>query len=134
MERHIELIGGLLTGLSLLHAGFPRYFNWAAEFAPLSLINRQMMYVHTLFIALLVLLMGLLCLGYAPDLVHTPLGRVVCLGMGVFWLLRLLVQFFGYSATLWRGKRFETTIHVAFSLFWSYLAVVFLAVYWSGRG
>ncbi|AHJ97024.1 hypothetical protein [Hymenobacter swuensis] len=130
MEVHFKVIGTLLTLLAFLHAGFPRYFNWATEFAPLSLINRQMMYVHTLFIALLVLLSGLLCLGYAPDLVHTPLGRVVCLGMGIFWLLRLVVQFVGYSPQLWRGKRFETMVHVLFSLFWLYLTVVFLRVYW----
>ena len=130
MEMHLRVIGGLLTVLALLHAGFPRYFNWATEFQPLSLINRQMMYVHTLFIALLVLLMGLLCLSCAPELVHTHLGRVVCLGMGVFWLLRLLVQFVGYSSELWRGKRFETTVHVLFSALWAYLSVVFLAVYW----
>lgn len=130
MEVHLKGIGALLTLLAFLHAGFPRYFNWATEFAPLSLINRQMMYVHTLFIALVVLLSGLLCLGYAPDLVHTSLGRVVCLGMGLFWLLRLVVQFVGYSPQLWRGKRFETTVHVLFSLFWLYLTVVFLRVYW----
>lgn len=130
LEAHLRVIGGLLTGLALLHAGFPRYFNWATEFQPLSLINRQMMYVHTLFIALLVLLMGLLCLSCAPELVHTHLGRVVCLGMGVFWLLRLLVQFVGYSSELWRGKRFETTVHVLFSALWAYLSVVFLVVYW----
>ncbi len=130
METHLRVIGALLAPLALLHAGFPRYFNWATEFQPLSLINRQMMYVHTLFIALLVLLMGLLCLSCAPELVHTHLGRVVCLGMGVFWLLRLLVQFVGYSSELWRGKRFETTVHVLFSALWAYLSVVFLAVYW----
>ena len=92
-----------------------------------------MMYVHTLFIALLVLLTGLLCLGYTSDLVHTPLGRVVCLGLGIFWFVRLVVQFVGYSAELWRGKRFETAVHVAFSLFWLYLTVVYCAVYWRGQ-
>jgi L-asparagine transporter-like permease len=130
LETHLRVIGALLVPLALLHAGFPRYFNWATEFEPLSLINRQMMYVHTLFIALLVLLTGLLCLSCAPELVHTHLGRVVCLGIGVFWLMRLLVQFVGYSSELWRGKRFETTVHVLFSVFWTYLTVVFLAVYW----
>ncbi|SDX36166.1 hypothetical protein [Hymenobacter psychrophilus] len=132
LETHLKLIGALLTPLALLHAGFPRYFNWATEFRAISLINRQMMYVHTLFIALLVLLMGLLCLGYAPELVHSRLGQVVCLGLGLFWLARLVVQFVGYSAELWRGKRFETTVHVLFVLFWAYLSVVFLAVYWLG--
>ncbi|UOQ70139.1 hypothetical protein [Hymenobacter cellulosilyticus] len=115
--------------MALLHAGFPRYFNWAGELQPLSLINRQMVYVHTLFIALTVLLMGLLCLSSAAELVHTHLGRVVCLGLGLFWLVRLLVQLVGYSAELWRGKRFETTVHAAFIVLWSYLTGVFLLVF-----
>jgi len=130
METQLKLIGGLLVVLALLHAGFPRYFNWAGELQPLSLINRQMVYVHTLFIALMVLLMGLLCIGCAAELIGTPLGRKVALGLGLFWLTRLLVQFFGYSPTLWRGKRFETIMHLSFSLFWVYLSTVFFWVYW----
>ncbi len=130
METQLRVIGGLLVGLALLHAGFPRYFNWAGELRPLSLINRQMVYIHTLFVALVVLLMGLLCLSSAAELVHTHLGRVVALGSGIFWLVRLVVQFVGYSPSLWRGKPFETAVHVGFALLWSYLTVVFFAVYW----
>jgi hypothetical protein len=130
MEIQLKVIGGLLVVLALLHAGFPRYFDWPTELKPLSLINRQMVYVHTLFIALVVLLMGLLCLSCASELVGTPLGRKVALGLGLFWLARLLVQFFGYSSALWRGKRFETTVHVSFSLLWTYLMAVFFLVYW----
>jgi hypothetical protein len=128
MQLQLELIGALLIILALLHAGFARYFDWRREFAVVSLINRQMMYVHTFFIAFAVLLMGLLCLTSAAELVGTALGRRVALGLGVFWLARLLIQFFGYSATLWRGKRFETSIHVLFALLWAYLSGVFLLV------
>jgi hypothetical protein len=128
MQLQLELIGALLIILALLHVGFARYFDWRREFAVVSLINRQMMYVHTFFIAFAVLLMGVLCLTSAAELVGTALGRRVALGMGVFWLARLLIQFFGYSATLWRGKRFETTIHVLFALLWAYLSGVFLLV------
>lgn len=130
MERQLELIGGLLVVLAVLHAGFPRYFQWASELQPLSLINRQLMYVHTLFVALIVLLMGVLCLTSAAELTGTPLGRKVALGLGLFWLVRLLVQFVGYSPALWRGKPFETAVHVVFSLLWTYLTVVFFAVFW----
>ena len=130
LELHLRGIGGLLMGLALLHAGFPRYFNWAADLKPLTLLNRQLMYVHTLFIGLVLLLMGALCWRCAPDLVGTPLGHQVALGLGLFWLARLLVQFFGYSPALWRGKRFETAVHLGFSALWTYLTVVFLAVYW----
>jgi hypothetical protein len=122
----LKATGFFLLVLALLHAAFARYFNWRTEFAAVSLINRQMMYVHTFFIAFTVLLMGLLCLTSAPELVGTPLGRRVALGCGVFWLARLLVQFFGYSPELWRGKRFETTVHCVFIVFWSFLSILFL--------
>lgn len=126
MILQLKIVGALLLLLAVAHAGFPRYFNWAGELRALSLINRQMMYIHTLFLALGLLLMGLLCLSSAPELAATALGRRVCLGLGAFWLVRLLVQFVGYSAELWRGKRFETAVHVTFSLLWTYLAAVFL--------
>ncbi|WP_223650127.1 hypothetical protein [Hymenobacter psoromatis] len=128
MQLQLELIGGLLVALALLHAGFGRYFHWRRELAPLSLINRQLMHVHTFFVALAVGLMGVLCLTSAAELVGTPLGRRVALGLGLFWLARLLAQFFGYSAALWRGKRFETIIHVLFSVLWTYVSAVFLLV------
>lgn len=128
MLLQLRIIGFALVVLALLHAAFARYFNWRTEFAPVSLINRQMMYVHTFFVALMVLLMGVLCLTSAPALLGTPLGRRVALGCGVFWLARLLIQFFGYSSELWRGKRFETIVHIAFIGFWSYLSAVFLLV------
>ena len=128
MLLQLRIIGFALVVLALLHAAFARYFNWRTEFAPVSLINRQMMYVHTFFVAFMVLLMSVLCLTSASDLVSTPLGRRVALGCGVFWLARLLIQFFGYSSELWRGKRFETGVHVVFIGFWSYLSAVFLLV------
>jgi hypothetical protein len=128
MKFQLELIGALLVVLALLHVAFARYFDWRREFAVVSLINRQMMYVHTFFVAFTVGLMGLLCLTSAAELVGTPLGRRVALGLGIFWLARLLIQFFGYSASLWRGKRFETIIHVLFSVLWTYLSVVFFQV------
>jgi hypothetical protein len=128
MEIQLRGIGFLLVVLAVLHVAFARYFDWRREFAAVSLINRQMMYVHTFFVAFTVLLMGLLCLTSAPELAGTPLGRRVALGCGVFWLARLLIQFFGYSTQLWRGKRFETFVHVVFSAFWTYLSAVFILV------
>jgi hypothetical protein len=128
MVLQLRIIGFALAVLALLHAAFARYFNWRTEFAPVSLINRQMMYVHTFFVAFVVLLMGVLCLTSASELLGTSLGRRVALGCGIFWLARLLIQFFGYSPELWRGKRFETCVHVVFIAFWSYLSGVFLLV------
>ncbi|MBP6512779.1 MAG: hypothetical protein KA347_08930 [Bacteroidia bacterium] len=126
MEIHFKIIGILLIALALVHIIFPKYFNWDKELKHLSLINRQMMTVHTFFIALTVFLMGLLCFTSSYELVETSLGKRVCFGLGMFWTIRLFIQFFGYSKDLWKGKTFETTIHILFSVIWTYLSVVFI--------
>ena len=130
METHLKIIGILLIGLALSHAFFPRHFRWKDELVSLSLLTRQIMYVHTFFIALVVFLMGLLCVTSADQLTGTMLGKRVSLGMGVFWATRLLVQFFGYSSELWKGKRFETGVHIVFSILWIYFSAIFVTVWW----
>ncbi len=84
-----------------------------------------MMTIHTFFIAIIVFLMGLLCLTSTTELIQTPLGKTISTGFGIFWFVRLVVQFVGYSPELWRGKKFETAVHIILSVFWVYLTVVF---------
>ncbi|WP_375562572.1 hypothetical protein ACE193_08510 [Bernardetia sp. OM2101] len=131
MELHLKIIGCILIGLALFHGIFPRYFNWKEEFKDISLLSRQIMYIHTFFIAVVIFLIGILCLSSSQELVETPLGNKICLGLGIFWFLRLYVQFFGYSSKLWRKKRFETSIHIIFALLWTYVSAVFLFISWS---
>ncbi len=86
------------------------------------------MYVHTFFVALVVFLMGVLCVSSAGLLVTSELGHRISLGLGVFWGLRLFFQFFVYSKELWKGKRFESVVHIGFSLLWVYFTIVFWIV------
>ncbi|MBW8687928.1 hypothetical protein [Chitinophaga rhizophila] len=129
MILHFKITGILLIILSFSHIVFPRYFKWKEELKPLSLINRQIMIIHTFFIALLVFLLGLLCLTSATELIDTSFGKKISLGIGIFWFIRLIFQFFGYSAELWKGKRFETVVHILFSLFFGYMSVIFIMAY-----
>lgn len=124
----LKVTGVLLILLGIFHAFFPGYFEWKKELKPLSLINRQMMYVHTFFIGVTVALMGLLCLLMPDELLETKLGKYIAAGLCLFWLLRCLIQFFYYSSSLWRGRRFETIIHIFFSLLWIYLSTLFARV------
>lgn len=127
MELHYKITGIILILLGLMHLGFPKYFKWASDLKSLSLINRQMMVIHTFFIGLTVILMGLLCLSATEELLHTNLGHKISLGLGIFWGLRLIIQFIGYSPALWKGKTFETIIHIAFTCLWLYFTWVFLS-------
>ena len=56
MEIHYKIIGIILIALAFSHVIFPKYFKWEKELKSLSLINQQIMKVHTFFIALVVLL------------------------------------------------------------------------------
>jgi hypothetical protein len=89
------------------------------------------MYVHTFFIALVLFLIGLLCLTSASELVNTSLGKRISLGLAIFWIVRLYFQFFVYSSKVWKGKLFETIVHLLFAIFWAYLTVVFTMLYWA---
>ena len=131
MYIHLNIIGILLVLLAFLHIFFPKYFHWKKELKSLSLINQQMMVVHTFFIGLTVFLIGLLCLTSSTELIETNLGKKISLGIGVFWMIRLFTQFFIYSPKLWKGKRFETLTHIFFSLLWIYLSSVFLIIYFT---
>jgi len=129
MELHLKIVGYLSIALAFVHVIFPKQFNWKKEMPAISLVNQQLMYVHTFFVAVVVLLMGLLCAFCSYDLITTALGRQVCLGLLLFWGTRLIFQFFVYSSKLWKGKTFETLVHILFSLVWVYFTVVFFGIY-----
>jgi hypothetical protein len=131
LEINLQIAGLVQIALALLHGAFPKRFGWKQELASVSLLSRQIMYVHTLFVALVVFLMGVLCFTSAPGLINTSLGKRVCLGLAVFWGLRLVIQFVGYSSELWRGKRFETWMHIIFSLVWVYFTATFIIAWLS---
>jgi hypothetical protein len=131
MEIHFKIIGVLLMALALLHFYFPKYFSWKQELGKISLINRQIMYVHSFFIAFAVFLIGLLAFTSAGELMQTSLGKRISLGIGIFWGARLIIQFFGYSSKLWKGKAFETTVHIVLAVFWAYLTAIFILPYLS---
>ena len=130
MELHLSIVGYLLITLALMHVPFPRYFNWEKELASLNLLLRQMMKVHTFFIAFFVLLIGVLCVHSADDILNTKLGHDLALGLFAFWVTRLFFQWFVYSPQLWTGKPFETVVHVLFSCIWIYFSTVFFLIYW----
>ena len=125
MKLLIELIGYGLILLALIHIIFPKAFDWKNELASLTLINRQLMTVHTFFVALTVFLMGILCISSAQDLLSTSLGKKILAGLALFWGIRLLTQLFWYSPQLWKGKPRETAIHILFLAIWTSITTIF---------
>jgi len=131
-EWHLRLAGALQIILALLHLAFPRRFQWAEELARLSPLNRQIFHVHTFFICVVLVMIGALSL-LAPAALAEPtaLSRLVLPGFATFWGLRLYCQWFVYDQALWRGQPFNTAVHVACTVLWSYLTAVYTLVWLS---
>jgi FtsH-binding integral membrane protein len=130
---HLKIIGIALMLLALVHFVLPKWCEWREELARLSLLNRQLMQVHTFFIALIVLLFGVLTFFFTDELLSkSRLAQVILVGFTIFWAIRLVFQFFVYDAELWRGKRLETIVHILFACFWTYCTIVYGGAYWWG--
>jgi hypothetical protein len=132
----LQIVGVLLMMLGLSHVFFNNYFGWSLELAGVSLFTRRVFFVHTFFVAMTVTMMGAFSVAYARLLMEPqPLSRAILAGMAIFWGSRLAAQFCAYESDIWRGDRFRTAMHVAFSIFWVYVTATYgLALVWSLRG
>lgn len=123
---HLRVTGALIAGLAVLNVFVPVRFGWREELSRVSLLNRQIFQAHTIFLIVTLALFSALLLTCANALVEpTRLARAILLGLTLFWGLRMLMQWFYYSPAVWRGQRFNTVMHVFFSLLWIYFAGVF---------
>ena len=122
----LRIAGAGLILLAILHIPIGRHLKWREDAAKMSLLSESVFHVHTFFICVLLVIMGLPCL-LEPS-VFTETSRA---GMWMtwsycgFWLLRLYCQWFVYKPELWRGKRFETAMHWWFTFVWAGLTTLF---------
>ena len=130
MKLLLQIAGGIQIVLAIMHAFFPKKFQWKEELSRLSLLNRQIFMVHTSFICFMLIMMGALSL-FAPRalLQPTTLSRLVLGGFASFWGLRLLFQWLVYDWRLWRGQSFNTFIHFLFTAMWVYLTSAYAVVF-----
>jgi hypothetical protein len=128
VAANLRVTGVLMAGLAVLNIFVPRRFKWREELALVSPLNRQIFQVHMIFLIVTLTLFAALLLTSADALVEpSRLSRAMLLGLTCFWGLRLLMQWFYYSPSHWRGHRFNTIMHVMFSGLWIYFTGVFAA-------
>ena len=128
---HLRTAGVLLAILVVVNLFVPRRFHWREEMARLSLLNRQIFEVHSMFIVLILALFSALLLTSSDALLEpTRLSRAMLAGLTIFWGLRVLVQWFYYSPALWHGNRFNTAMHWLFSAAWVYMTTTFATALW----
>jgi hypothetical protein len=128
---HLRLVGVIMAALVVVNLFVPGRLRWREELARVSLVNRQIFQVHTMFIVLILAMFAVLLLTSAEALLEpTRLSRLVLGGLTIFWGLRMLTQWFYYSPAIWRGNRFHTVMHAVFSVAWVYVTLVLATAFW----
>ena len=122
----LRIAGAGLILLSLLHVPIGRHLKWREDVVRLTPVNASIFHVHTFFICLVLVMMGLPCL-FDPRVFLAPsrAGAWLSWSFAGFWAIRLYCQWFVYKADLWLNKRLETSIHWTFSFIWAALAGLF---------
>jgi len=120
-------VGGILHfGILLASAKVPKVLDWKATLGKLDGLNRQLIWVHGVFIVLVIFGFGLLSVIFASDLATgVPLARAVCFFIAFFWAARLAVQFLVFDARKYLTSTFLKVGYHALTAVFAYNVVVF---------
>lgn len=106
LQSLIMVSGVLHFGTLLASAAVPRVLHWRRELRKLDPLSRQLIWVHGLFIVLVISGFGLVttCLA-GPLAAGTPLARAICGFIAAFWGVRLFIQFCVFDARPFLNSR-----------------------------
>ena len=122
----LRFAGAGLILLAFVHIPIGKHLKWSEDAARLTPVNASIFRVHTFFICLVLVMMGLPCL-FDPlvFMEKSRAGAWLAWSFSAFWVIRLYFQWFVYRTEFWRGKRRETLVHCWFTIVWASLAALF---------
>ena len=123
----LRIAGAGLILLGILHVPIGRHLRWREESARMSPVNEKIFHVHSLFIGVVLVAMGLPCLIEPSVLLEKSRAAVWgAWSLAAFWGLRLWCQWFVYRRELWHQKPFETAMHALFTVIWTCLTTLYV--------
>ena len=128
MKEALYIAAAAQLSVAVLNLFLVRIMKWEEEVARMAQLVREVFHVHAWFISITLAIFGVVTIRFAGELAAgtNDLGRWLAAGIGVFWLIRWLMQFFYYDSSHWRGKRAETIVHIVLIFLYGFLAGVYL--------
>jgi len=131
LQTSIQIAGLLQLITAAANFFLPAKLHYRKNLAKVSPIIRQIFIVHALFIVLVLVGFGLICLLFPHDLCGaSALGTFLCGFLGIFWGLRAVLQFVYYDSAV---KKEHPLGALFFGAVFFYLAVVFTAATFFGK-
>ena len=132
MKEALYIAAAAQLSVAVLNLFLVRIMKWEEEVARMAQLVREVFHVHAWFISITLAIFGVVTIRFAGELAAgtNDLGRWLAAGIGVFWLIRWLMQFFYYDSSHWRGKRAEIIVHI---FLYGSLAGVYLLTAFRGQ-
>ncbi len=130
LETLLVIAGLLHFTLLPVSLAVPRVMNWKRELAPLSLLNRQIIWVHGAYIFLLIAAFGAITLmASGPMADGTEQGPILSGLIGFFWLGRLIIQLFYYDPRDWPTGAVFILGRYALTALFTFWSVVYMLAF-----
>ena len=108
----------------------PSRLNWKEDLPKLTPFNRKLMWVHGGFAVLTIIAFGALTLALHDELLRGDrAAQGLALVIGVYWTLRIVVDFTYYEHKDWPSGRGFAVGHVLLTLLFAFLATTNLAAF-----
>ena len=135
MKEALYIAAAAQLAVAVLNLFLVRIMKWEESVARMPQLVREVFHVHAWFITITLVIFGVVTIRFAGELAAgtNDLGRWLAAGIGIFWLIRWLMQFFYYNSSHWRGKRTETIVHIVLIFLYGSLAGVYLLTAFQGQ-
>jgi hypothetical protein len=129
LELGLRVAAFAQLAVAILNLFLIRIMKWKPDLAQMPLLLREVFRIHCYFISLTLAIFGVVTWRFAGDIATatSPICVWLAIGIGIFWLVRSIMQWLHYSPSHWQGDTPRTVIH--FLLFFGYgaLAAVYIA-------
>mgnify|MGYP001418366836 FL=1 len=135
MKEALYIVAAAQLAVAVLNLFLVRIMKWEESVARMPQLVREVFHVHAWFITITLVIFGVVTIRFAGELAAgtNDLGRWLAAGIGIFWLIRWLMQFFYYDSSHWRGKRAETIVHIVLIFLYGSFAGVYLLAAFQGQ-
>ena len=135
MEIALFIAAVAQLAIAVLNLFLVRIMKWGEPVAQMPQLVRDVFHVHSCFITITLVIFGVVTIRFAGELAAgtNDLGRWLVCGIGLFWLIRWVMQFFFYSSSHWKGKRAETIVHIVLIFLYGSFAGVYLLAAFQGQ-
>lgn len=125
LEILLKLAAAGQLCVAVLNLFLIRLLHWREDLAKLPLLIREVFQIHVWFISITVATFAVMTWRFAGEMNTQPACRWLAGAIGIFWVIRTLLQVAYYSSSHWRGNPTRTLVHFILLIAYGGAAMVY---------